>query len=62
MNVPIPKLLEGKSILPQIKDSNVSINGVVYTEFTCCEVDHDGFGGLQMNEATRKKTTKDEKH
>lgn len=51
MNVPVPKILEGKSILPQIKDVNVEINDVVYTEFTRYEVDHDGFGGLQMMRA-----------
>lgn len=47
MGVPIPKLLEGKSMLPQIKNTAVRINDVVYTEFTRYEVDHDGFGGLQ---------------
>lgn len=47
-NQPIPKLLEGKSMLPQIQDPSIVINDVVYTEFTRYEVDHDGFGGLQM--------------
>lgn len=45
---PIPKLLEGKSMLAQIYDTSVKVNDVVYTEFTRYEVDHDGFGGLQM--------------
>ncbi len=51
MNLPIPILLEGKSILPQIKDVTTKINDYVYTEFTRYEVDHDGFGGLQMMRA-----------
>ncbi len=48
MDIPVPVLLEGKSMLPQIKDSNVVTNEVVFSEFTRYEVDHDGFGGLQM--------------
>ncbi len=51
MHIPIPKILEGRSILPQILDSNVSINDYAFTEFTRYEVDHDGFGGLQMMRA-----------
>ena len=46
--IPIPKLLEGQSILRQIKDPSLKINDYVFTEFTRYEVDHDGFGGLQM--------------
>lgn len=45
--VPVPKLMEGKSMLPQIRDTRVALNEVVFTEFTRYEVDHDGFGGLQ---------------
>lgn len=44
----IPKLLEGKSMLPQIYDTTIKINSEVYTEFTRYEIDHDGFGGLQI--------------
>lgn len=44
----IPKLLEGRSMMPQIRDASVKVNDVVFTEFTRYEVDHDGFGGLQM--------------
>ncbi len=51
MGVEIPKNLEGKSILPQIYDVSTKINEEVYTEFTRYEVDHDGFGGLQMMRA-----------
>ena len=49
--LPIPKLLEGKSMLPQIYNTSEVINEVVYTEFTRYEIDHDGFGGLQMMRA-----------
>ncbi len=48
MGIPIPKTLEGKSMLPQVYDTTVKINDFVFTEFTRYEVDHDGFGGLQM--------------
>lgn len=51
MGLPIPKLFEGKSMLPQIKDTSIKINDYVFTEFTRYEVDHDGFGGLQMMRA-----------
>jgi uncharacterized sulfatase len=46
--IPIPKLLEGKSMLVQFEDPTVQVNEHVYCEFTRYEVDHDGFGGLQM--------------
>ena len=46
--LPTPKLLEGKSMLPQIYDTTLKINSEVYTEFTRYEIDHDGFGGLQI--------------
>ncbi len=45
--LPLPKLLEGKSMLPQIYDTVKTVNEVVFTEFTRYEIDHDGFGGLQ---------------
>ncbi len=48
MGLSIPKVLEGKSMLPQIYDTSVRINDYVFTEFTRYEVDHDGFGGLQI--------------
>lgn len=49
--LPVPKLMEGKSMLAQIQDPSVKINDEVYTEFTRYEVDHDGFGGLQVMRA-----------
>lgn len=48
MDIPIPKILEGKSMLQQIYDTSVVVNEYVYSEFTRYEIDHDGFGGLQM--------------
>ena len=49
--IPVPKLLEGKSMMPTLKDPTVKTNDYVFTEFTRYEVDHDGFGGLQMMRA-----------
>ena len=49
--IPVPKLLEGKSMMPTLKDPSVKTNDYVFTEFTRYEVDHDGFGGLQMMRA-----------
>lgn len=46
--IPLPKLLEGTSMLPQFEDPSVQINEHVFCEFTRYEIDHDGFGGLQM--------------
>ncbi|MGE4584862.1 MAG: sulfatase-like hydrolase/transferase [Sphaerochaeta sp.] len=46
--LPIPKLMEGRSMLSQIEDPSRRINEAVFCEFTRYEVDHDGFGGLQM--------------
>lgn len=51
MGLPVPVLLEGRSMLPQIYDTSIRINEHVHTEFTRYEVDHDGFGGLQMMRA-----------
>lgn len=49
--LPVPKLLEGKSMLPQFYDPEIKINDEVYAEFTRYEIDHDGFGGLQIMRA-----------
>lgn len=48
MGLPVPKLMEGKSLLPVLKDPSVKVNEYVFTEFGRYEVDHDGFGGLQL--------------
>lgn len=47
MNLPVPKALEGRSLLPALKEENVHINNYVFMEFTRYEIDHDGFGGFQ---------------
>ncbi|MCD8325143.1 MAG: sulfatase-like hydrolase/transferase [Lachnospiraceae bacterium] len=47
LGLPIPRRLEGKSILPMLEDPNLDINHEVYLEFTRYEVDHDGFGGFR---------------
>lgn len=48
MGLPVPKLMEGKSLLPALKDTSVKVNDYVFTEFGRYEIDHDGFGGLQL--------------
>ncbi|MCI6887682.1 MAG: sulfatase-like hydrolase/transferase [Lachnospiraceae bacterium] len=47
----IPNYMEGVSMLPQIYDVSRKIHDMVFTEFTRYEVDHDGFGGLQLMRA-----------
>ncbi|HHT80455.1 MAG TPA: sulfatase-like hydrolase/transferase [Spirochaetales bacterium] len=44
----VPPVMEGRSMLSQIEDPRVRINELVFCEFTRYEIDHDGFGGLQM--------------
>ncbi len=51
MKIPLPKWLDGKSLVPQIYNSKVNINDTVFVQFTRYEVEHDGFGGLQMMRA-----------
>lgn len=41
-DIPIPKLMEGKSMLSQIENPEKEINDVIFTEFTRYEIDHDG--------------------
>lgn len=50
-DIEIPVILEGTSILKQFNDPYIEINETVFIEFTRYEVDHDGFGGLQMMRA-----------
>lgn len=47
-DIPLPRQLEGKSMLPQIMGETEKINEYAFCEFTRYEADHDGFGGLQM--------------
>ena len=51
MGLPVLKVLEGKSMLPRIYNSGISLNETVFIEFTRYEADHDTFGGLQMMRA-----------
>ena len=45
--LPVPKLLEGKSMLATMADPATATNDVVFVEFNRYEIDHDGFGGYQ---------------
>ncbi|MCL1857658.1 MAG: sulfatase-like hydrolase/transferase [Oscillospiraceae bacterium] len=45
--VPVPKLLQGKSLIPAMRDVNYCVNDYVFIEFERYEIDHDGFGGYQ---------------
>jgi uncharacterized sulfatase len=45
--IPVPRLLQGKSLLPAIRGENVKINEHIFMEFERYEIDHDGFGGYQ---------------
>lgn len=51
MGLPIPRCFEGKSLLQEVYDPEIRTNDYVITEFTRYEIDHDGFGGLQMMRA-----------
>ena len=44
----IPRLLEGKSFWPLVREEEAVIHEAVFVEFGRYEVDHDGFGGLQL--------------
>jgi len=47
MDVPIPKLLEGRSLLETFQAPDVRQNDVIFMEFGRYEIDHDTFGGFQ---------------
>jgi len=49
--LPVPKVFDGKSILPELEDPSVRCNEYVFTEFGRYEIDHDGFGGFQLMRA-----------
>ena len=49
--IPVPKIIEGKSMLSQLYNPDEKINEAVFTEWTRYEQDHDGFGGLQLMRA-----------
>lgn len=45
--LPIPKLLEGRSMMPTLCDPGNAVNDHIFIEFGRYEIDHDGFGGFQ---------------
>ncbi len=47
MGLPIPKLLEGKSLANTFKNPDTPTNDKIFMEFNRYEIDHDGFGGFQ---------------
>ena len=47
MGLPVPRLLEGRSILPAIGGAKERMHEAVFMEFGRYEIDHDGFGGFQ---------------
>lgn len=47
MGIAVPKLLEGKSLLPAFEKAETRINDCIFMEFSRYEIDHDGFGGFQ---------------
>jgi uncharacterized sulfatase len=47
MGLPVPKLLEGQSIVETFKDPEERQNAEIFMEFNRYEIDHDGFGGFQ---------------
>lgn len=44
---PIPRMLEGQPLQPQLASPSEAIHESVYVEFGRYEIDHDGFGGFQ---------------
>lgn len=45
--LPVPKVLEGSSLLPVLADPRAKVHDVIFMEFERFEIDHDGFGGYQ---------------
>jgi len=43
----IPDTLEGRSLLPVLRNPEAEVNGEIFMEFGRYEIDHDGFGGFQ---------------
>lgn len=43
----VPPTLEGKSLLPTLRDAAQPVREHVFMEFSRYELDHDGFGGFQ---------------
>ena len=45
--IPLPKTMEGPSILPALCNPGQKIQDMIFMEFNRYETDHDGFGGFQ---------------
>jgi len=45
--LPAPKLMQGKSLVPVMRDCDYCVNDYIFIEFERFEIDHDGFGGYQ---------------
>ncbi len=45
--LPVPKLLEGNSMVETLLNPEIKVNDAVFIEFGRYEIDHDGFGGFQ---------------
>jgi uncharacterized sulfatase len=43
----VPKVFDGRSLLPVLTDPQHTVNDHVFIEFGRYEIDHDGFGGFQ---------------
>ncbi|NLF39633.1 sulfatase-like hydrolase/transferase [bacterium] len=56
--LPVPKLLEGRSLLGTFADPGAATNTEVFIEFGRYEIDHDGFGGFQPVRCVRDKRYK----
>lgn len=48
MGCKLPNVLEGKSIVKELENPEFRVNDHVFMEFGRYEVDHDGFGGMQL--------------
>ncbi|MBN1875544.1 MAG: sulfatase-like hydrolase/transferase [Anaerolineae bacterium] len=47
MGLPVPNLMEGRSMVATLESPGTRPNEVIFMEFTRYEIDHDGFGGFQ---------------
>lgn len=48
MGFDIPKVMDGTSMIKALEDPAAAVNQHIFIEFGRYEVDHDGFGGMQL--------------
>lgn len=48
MGVNIPQVIEGKSLVEELENSEMRVNDYIFMEFGRYENDQDGYGGLQL--------------